>query len=196
MTRKYELKKRAERQEETRRRIVDAAVALHGELGPARTSISGIAERAGVERLTVYRHFANEREIFAACSARYSELNPRPDIKSWVVIVDPTERLSNGLAELYAYYTRAEGMLVPVLRDAPLVPAMREPFARFEHFLEAAVEVLRAGWPARKKRERQFQAALRLAIDFQTWRLMVREQGLSPEEAVDTQVRMVSCLAK
>jgi hypothetical protein len=73
---------------------------------------------------------------------------------------------------------------------------MREPFARFEHFLEAAVEVLRAGWPARKKRERQFQAALRLAIDFQIWRLMVREQGLSPEEAVDTQVRMVSCLAK
>ena len=83
-TRKYTQSRRAEQQSETRRRIVDAVYALHGEIGPARTTIKAIAERAGVERLTVYRHFADEREIFTACSAHFQEEMPPPDPAAWL----------------------------------------------------------------------------------------------------------------
>ena len=104
MPRKYELKERAERQAETRRRIVDAVVALHRQIGPARTTISAIAERAGVERLTVYRHFADESSLFAACSAHFATEVPPPDPALWSAIRQPRERLRAALLAFYAYY--------------------------------------------------------------------------------------------
>ena len=85
-TRKYEKKRRAEQESETRRRIVQAVFELHGEIGPARTTIKAIAERAGVERLTVYRHFADEGAIFAACDAHFRSETPPPDPAEWAGI--------------------------------------------------------------------------------------------------------------
>ena len=107
-TRKYEQKRRAEQQEETRRRIVEAVVALHREIGPARTTIKAIAERAGVERLTVYRHFADEGALFAACDAHFRAETPPPDPAAWAEITDPAERLRAALLALYGYYRRGE----------------------------------------------------------------------------------------
>src|SRR4051812_49797197 len=76
--RPYRMKRRAELEASTRLRITESAVALHGTLGPARTSISAIAEHAGVRRSTVYRHFADEAALFAACSSHWRAADPAP----------------------------------------------------------------------------------------------------------------------
>src|SRR5512132_3547504 len=110
-TRPYRMKRRAELEEQTRARIAESAAALHEELGPARTSISAVAERAGVRRSTVYRHFPDEPALFAACSAHWAAANPVPDLDRWAAIEDPDERLRRSLEELYAYYRRTQGML-------------------------------------------------------------------------------------
>src|SRR2546429_5805679 len=111
MPRSYRLKKRAERQEETRGRIVEAAVALHSTVGPGRTTVSAIAEKAGVERHTYYRHFPVERDLFSACTGLYMERNPLPDPAAWRTVADPLRRLRRGLTEMYSYYERNEAML-------------------------------------------------------------------------------------
>src|SRR6476660_9885741 len=116
-TRRYQQKRRAEHQAETRQRIVEAMVALHGEVGPARTTISAIAERAGVERLTVYRHFPDETEMFQACTTHYATVVPQPDPAKWGSIEEPAERLRAALLAFYDYYRRAEQMLVHATRD-------------------------------------------------------------------------------
>ncbi len=191
MARKYELKSRAGRQEATRQRIVEATVELHEEIGPARTSISAIAERAGVERLTVYRHFATEGDIFQACSARFNELHPLPDLATWEAIDDPFERLALGLTELYRYFADTERMMSAVIRDAPSTPAMREPFADYQQRFRAMFELLVAGFVAKGIPAERVQLSIRLAIDFYTWQIMVREQGMELSAAVDYQVGTV-----
>src|SRR6185437_12658731 len=103
-TRKYIKRRRAEQESDTRRRIVEAVYALHGEIGPARTTITAIAERAGVERLTVYRHFEDEAEIFAACGAHFQAKVPPPDPSAWADVTDPAARLSAALLAFYDYY--------------------------------------------------------------------------------------------
>ena len=103
MARKYEQKLRAEKQDETRRRIVEAAVELHGTVGPGATSLSAVAERAGVQRNTLYRHFPDERTLLFACSGHYSSQHPVPSTEGWSDIADPVERARHGLRALYAY---------------------------------------------------------------------------------------------
>lgn len=193
MTRKYELKSRAARQEATRLRIVEAAVALHEELGPARTSISAIAERAGVERLTVYRHFANDGEIFQACSARFDELHPFPDLVRWNEIADPFDRLAFGLSELYRYFEETERMTVAVLRDVATTPSIQEVFARYQQGFRAMMELLISGFATSGIAVERVQLPIRLATDFRTWQIMVREQEMSLAEAVAYQLQIVRC---
>ncbi|HXR61137.1 MAG TPA: helix-turn-helix domain-containing protein, partial [Solirubrobacterales bacterium] len=120
--RKYEKKRRAEAEAQTRRRITESAVELHGTLGPARTSMSAVAEHAGVRRSTLYRHFPDEKALFGACSAHWAAENPPPDVTRWEKIENPEERLALALDELYAYYRQAGGMLDKLLRDEATVP--------------------------------------------------------------------------
>ncbi len=108
-TRRYQQKRRAEQQAETRQRIVEAMVDLHREVGPARTTISAIAERAGVERLTVYRHFPDERSMFEACTSHYATQVPGPDPAAWAGIEEPAERLRAALLAFYDYYRPGGG---------------------------------------------------------------------------------------
>ncbi len=122
MNRKYELKERAESQRETRRRIVEATVELHGTVGPARTTVSEIARRAGVERPTVYRHFPAEAVLFAACSAHWTERHPLPETSAYASIDDPEERARAAFAALYDHYEDGDQMLTHVTRDAALIP--------------------------------------------------------------------------
>ena len=191
MARKYELKRRAERQEETQRRIVDATIALHEEIGPARTTIKAIAERAGVERLTVYRHFPDEASLFGACGARFRELHPPPDPAEWVEIADPVERLRSALAAIYSFYRDNKAMLANSARDAEQLPALQAARAPFGRYLAAVKGILASGWAASTELG-MLDAALGHALDLQTWLSLTDRQGLSDAEAVELMVRFIA----
>lgn len=183
------MKKRAEAQAETRRRIVEAAVELHGTIGPARTSVSAIAELAGVQRHTYYRHFPDERSLGMACSGLYTERNPMPDHEPWAAIGDPVERLATALDQLYAYYAENEPMLSNVTRDAEVHPLTREiSQLRFGPQLGAMQKVLSKDVPKPPR------ALIGLALQFVTWRSLVRDSGLSHNQAVDTMAGAVGSL--
>jgi AcrR family transcriptional regulator len=190
MTRKYEMRKRAERIEETRRRIVEAAVELHEQVGPARASLSSIAERAGVERQTYYRHFPDERSLFSACSGLWIERNPLPDAAQWREIENPEDRVRHGLREIYAYYEANEAMLSSVIRDAEVHAITRELVNQGIGPAMAELSgALAAGWA----RGRKTRAAIDLALSFHTWRLLVRESDLSAVQAANLMAETVRC---
>ncbi len=188
--RKYELKKRAEQVAETHRRITDAAIELHGTVGPSRTTLSAVAERAGVERRTLYRHFPTEAKLFDACSAHYFTANPWPDPTEWRAIRDPRERLERALDELYAYYERTEPMFTNVLRDAEVVDFARDAVAPLDAFLEEATEILMAGRGARGRRRDLLTGALRHALAFSTWRSL-SAGGIARPDAVKLSAALV-----
>jgi AcrR family transcriptional regulator len=190
VARKYEMRKRAERVEETKRRIVEAAIELHEKVGPARTSLSSIAERAGVERQTYYRHFPDERSLLSACAGLFVERNPPPDPDPLREIEDPDRRLRRGLGEIYAYYEANEPMLASVIRDAEVHEVTREAVGqRIGPPLAALGAALGAGWA----RSRKTRAALELALSFHTWRSLVRESGLSTDRAAKLMAEIVRC---
>lgn len=190
--RPYRKRRRAELEAETRRRITESAVELHGSLGPSRTSVSAVAERAGVRRSTVYRHFPDEAALFDACSAHWRDANPRPEPEEWAAVADPDERLATALNELYAYYRRTETMLANLLRDESEMPVVKERFAAFHGFLAAAREVLLRGRGLRGRARRDVAAAIGHALSFTTWRSLAREQDLDDEAAAALMCRLVA----
>jgi AcrR family transcriptional regulator len=191
-TRKYEKKRRAELEAETRRRITETAVELHGTVGPARTSISAIAEKAGVRRSTVYRHFPDEAALFEACSSHWAAANPVPDMSAWPSIADPDERLRKALGELYAYYRRNERMLENLHRDEVTVPVVAERFAAYHGYITAARDLLIKGRSLRGRAQDEARAAIGHALAFSTWQSLTRDQGLTDAHAVDMMCRLVA----
>lgn len=190
--RPYRKRRRAELEEETRRRITESAVELHGTLGPARTSMSAIAEHAGVPRSTLYRHFADDAAMFTACSAHWAAANPPPDPSPWPAIADPDERTRTALAELYAYYGRTEQMLANLLRDEQQVPIVAQLFGAYHGYIAAVADMLVAGRGLRGRARQRSRAAIGHAVAFTTWRSLVRDQGLSEAEAVDLMAGLVA----
>ncbi len=191
-TRQYRMKRRAEQEARTRLRITESAVDLHGTVGPARTSVSAIAEHAGVRRSTVYRHFPDERALFGACSAHWAASNPPPDIGGWQSIAEPDGRLDAALAELYAYYRQTEGMLDGLLRDAPLVPVVDELMGAFRAMLGEATDGLMRGRGLRGASRERTRAAIGHALAFSTWQDLTRTQGLDDERAAELASRLVA----
>ena len=192
MTRKYELGKRAEHLADTRRRIVEAAVSLHTTEGPVKTSIAAVAERAGVQRHTVYAHFPDLRSLFAACSSHWEAKNPFPDSAAWFAIEDPTRRLRAALDDVYAWYGRVEPELALFHRDASLVPEDGELVEREATELADLADDLAKGFG----KHRAARAAIGHALEFETWRSLVRRQGLSPRAAVDAMVRLAAAVGR
>lgn len=182
--RPYRMKRRAESQLQTRRRITESAVALHGTIGPARTTMSAVAAHAGVRRSTLYRHFPDESALFDACTAHWAIENQPPDLQAWAAIADADERLSVALGELYAYFGRVERMLENLSRDEATVPIVAERFAAFHLYFAAARDTLVAGRRLRGAARRRTQAAIGHALAFATWKSLVREQGLGDDDAV------------
>jgi AcrR family transcriptional regulator len=188
--RPYRKKQRAELEAQTRRRITESTVELHSTLGPARTSISAVAERAGVRRSTVYRHFPDEAALFAACSAHWTALNPPPDLTGWAAIDDPDERLRSGLGQLYAYYRGTERMMENLHRDEATMPIIKRLFAGFRDYLSAAHETFMSGRSAQGRAHQRARATIGHALAFATWRSLTREQGLDDPEAADLMCRL------
>jgi AcrR family transcriptional regulator len=193
--RPYRKQARARQEAETRRRITEATVELHREVGPARTTISAVAERAGVQRLTVYRHFPEEADLIGACSAHWRAAHPIPDPVPWRAIGDPEERLRTALGELYAYYGSDDAMIANIQRDAPAMPVLAATVADRGAYMGAVHELLMRGWGARGRRRALLAAAVGHALAFGTWRSLVREQGLAPEDAADLMVRAARAAA-
>ena len=190
-TRPYRMTRRAELEEQTRRRITESTVSLHQELGPARTSISAVAERAGVRRSTVYRHFPDDEALFDACSSHWRAANPPPDPRGWAAIEEPGERTETALREFYAYYGRTEAMYTSLLRDEPLVPAVQRRLGGFYGFLQDVQDILMAGRGLRGHAARRTRAAIGHALAFPTWRSLTREQGLTDADAVGLMCMLV-----
>lgn len=194
--RKYELRRRAERQAETRRRITEAAVSLHGSVGPARTQVAEIARLAGVERMTVYRHFPDEAQLFEACRDYWLANAPPPDSASWARIADPGERLLGALDELYAYYADNEALLEKVLRDAALIPALQNVvLSGLRQYLREGSRILATGWGVRGATRRRLAALVGMAVRFETWQALARAEGLSTEDAADLMASLTLCAA-
>ena len=190
-SRRYRMRKRREDVEETRRRIVDAAVELHGSVGPAQTTLSAIAERAGVQRSTLYRHFADEVAVFGACSSQWFEDHPWPAASGWERVANPVERLGMALRELYRYYDVNRAMLGNVVRDMAAMPPFVDELMRAK--VGATHEELMAPWPANANRGR-LTAAVWLAIDFGAWQSL-DEAGLGAEAAAELVAEMVAAVA-
>jgi AcrR family transcriptional regulator len=194
-TRKYRQKRRAEQQAQTRQRIVEALVALHREVGPARTTISAVAERAGVERLTVYRHFADETAMFQACSAHFAKDVSWPDPARWADAAEPAERLRAALLAFYEYYRRGEDMFVQVHRDAPLLPALVAVLSPWDAFVREVHDGLLEGWEAREPARARLAAAIAHALRFETWRSLARLEALGDAESAELMVSLAQATA-
>jgi AcrR family transcriptional regulator len=186
MRRPYQLRARADAMDRTRARITQAAIELHGSIGPAATTMSAVAERAGVTRATLYRHFPNEEILFRACSAEWRSANPSPDPAQWATISDPYQRLATALPALYGWYRSSEAMRANLLRDLAVLPvAIR---TGIETYPRTVAEVLDTGWPRRSRLRR---AAISHGVAFETWQSLAHE-GLTDSEAAQLIIGLVT----
>jgi AcrR family transcriptional regulator len=190
--RRYTMRLRAEQEAQTRRRITESAVALHESLGPGRTSISALAEHAGVRRSTVYRHFPTDADLLAACSAHWAALHPVPDLGGWAAVRDPDARLRRALDDLYAYYRATRRMMDNLVRDAQTDAAVAHSFGGFAEYLAAGRGVLMTGRRSRGAARERVRAALGHALAYPTWRSLAVDQGLDDAAAADLMCRLVA----
>ena len=194
--RPYRKRRRVQLEAETRLRITEAAVDLHGSVGPARTTISAVADRAGVQRATVYRHFPDEEALFDACSSHWMAQHPLPNPAPWAKIDDQDERLRVALAELYEWYEHGEYMLERTTRDVALVPALRPSMEAFRGWLDAAANAILRGRPERGAHRRRVRAVVRHALAFETWRSLAIHQGLPRSETIELMAALASAAGR
>lgn len=191
--RKYDLKKRAQQQEQTRQRIVEAAMALHEELGPRGTTISAVAERAGVQRLTVYRHFADDTALFQACSMHWLALNPLPDMSDWSDQGEPEGRTRTALQALFRYYRKTEAMWTRVYQDLEKTPSLQEQVAKVEDYRVGIRNDLLRVWKPRDNQQRDVRVTLDHCLQFATWQSL-KEQGVSDKAMASLMMRWISAV--
>ena len=187
MARKYQQTKRAAAQEETRQRIVEAAIKLHQSKGPAATSMRDVAQEAGVGTVTVYRHFADDMELLGACSGTYFERHPFPALEEWTPVEGGEARFRHGLAAAYAFHRETEPMISSVIGDLRGGPIM----APYDGYWRAAEEILFAAFPRPDRQNPLLRATVALALNFETWRLLAIHQGLSDEQVINLMTRLL-----
>ena len=180
--------------EDTRQRIVEATVELHETLGPAATTVTAIAERAGVQRLTVYRHFPDDRALLGACSAHWFEGHPLPDPATWTGTPDPRSRLETALRGLYGFFRDGAPMLESILPDEAKVPELAEVMKPLWEYMREVAGGLSAGWGVSGDDQRLVRAAVVHALGFYTWSSLTG-QGLSNAEAAELMVGLVADVA-
>jgi len=193
--RTYTKRARAEQEAATREKILNATLELWAELGPADTTITAVARRARVQRLTVYRHFPDETALVRAACLRFDESVPAPDPAAWASLGNPAKRLRRALRALYAYYRRGEPVLTRLQGDARRQPALADWIAQADRYREGVLATLDAGWPVGRKRAARVGAALALAIRIETWRCL-SAAGLTDDTAARLMERMVRSLTR
>ena len=179
---------------DARLRIIEAMVELDEEVGPAATTVTAIAERAGVQRLTVYRHFPDDRAMLGACSAHWLEAHPVPNPAEWTGIADPRIRLETALRGIYDFFRTGAPMLESVLRDEGQMEAVAEVMVPVWDYFREVAGGLSAGWNVNSNDQRRVRAAVGHALDFYTWRSLAN-QGLSVPEAVELMTGLVAEVA-
>ena len=187
MARRYQQNRRAKSQAQTRQKIVEAAIKLHQEKGPAATSMRDVASEAGVGTVTVYRHFADDMQLLDACSSAYLGRHPFPDVETWQGISDPVERFKHALREAYAFHRETEPMISSVIDDLRHSPIM----APYYGYWKEAGDVLLAAFPEAQRQDEMLKAAITLALRFDTWRLLACDAGLSDEAAIKLIMRLL-----
>lgn len=191
MPRRYEQRRRAESRAETRRRIVEATIQLHQTVGPNATTIAEVARRAGVSRLTVYRHFPDQVSLIRACTGEYNLQHPVPDVVGLATIEDPVRRLELALHGVYAYYSDNAAMLGNGAASMPTNPALAAALQPFFEGQRHLVEMLVAGWPVDTRPGSMLRAAIAHAIALPTWRALRDEQGVTNAQAAELMLGMV-----
>lgn len=182
--RKYQLKARADRQQQTRDRIVRATVDLHREVGPARTTVADIARRAGVQRLTVYNNFPELGDLLAACQHSFLTANPPPKIVPVGSRGDALMQLENGLADLYRWYRANAAMERNIHRDRRLVVELDELMRRnADPPLDAAARTYSERIGASPTSAKAVGSLVRLALEFTTWEVLAQRGLADPEVA-------------
>lgn len=189
--RKYTKTLRAEQQDETRQRIIDALIELHQDIGPANTTVKAVAEKAGVQRLTVYRHFPDEARMLQACTSHWLELNPPPDMTEWEEINDATDRSHKALLLFYHYYRRTEAMWSSSYRDVKRVEALQAPMEEFETYLDQVAAELVKAWKKNKTVKSRLKTTLRHGLRFYTWQSL-KNENLSDEKIATLVVNWLS----
>jgi len=189
--RPYRMRRRAASQEDTRRKIVEATMHLHEEVGPRNTTISAIADRAGVQRLTVYRHFPDETAVFQACTAHWLDLNPPPDTAGWAELVDPLARFRAAVGAFYDYFARTRGIWTVSFRDVSEVPALQQPMANVADFMAGVADDLISAFGAKEEIE-DVAATIRHALHFLTWNEL-EDQGLGNDRKLDLVTGWLCC---
>jgi AcrR family transcriptional regulator len=186
--RKYQQKRRAEQAQQTRQQIVEAAMHLHEQLGPAQTSIKAIAEQAGVQRLTVYRHFPDETSLFAACTSHWLAGHPPPSLTEWSDIHEAGARTQKALQAFYGYYRDNERMWRLSYRDVEDVAALQAPMAKFEAYLARVRDDLLTHWQVSPKDKKVLAVTLRHCLRFSTWQSL-RQEKLTDRKMVELVMR-------
>jgi len=182
----YRKKLRAKQHEETRRRIVESAVALHESIGGEQATVTKIADRAGVSRVTVYRHFPDEQSLLQACTQHYLSANPPPDPSIWMSFSERKERLRAALTEIYGYHRRTERMMDRAFADSLSNEILAELLEPYFDFWNHVRDMLAAAWDGAP-----VAPIIGHSIDFRTWKTLVREQGMPEEQAVELFVDLV-----
>jgi AcrR family transcriptional regulator len=186
MARSYQLKRRAERQDQTRQKIIEAAIELHQAKGLVATSMSDIAARAKVGRVTVYRHFPDEEALVGACSGQYFERHPLPDPEPWKAIKSPIERLQRGLRETYAFHRETDAMMSRVYAEARDLPVM----APYHAHWRQTTDMLVAAWSSKRRSRPLLRAAIALALGYETWRTLIHDHALTDDQAIELMLRL------
>jgi AcrR family transcriptional regulator len=186
---------RAEKTASTRQRIVEAAVELHGTVGPANTSLSAVARKAGVSRPTLYSHFPDEASLFHACTMHWMSHDPPPDPAAWLEIDDSRERIGVALSEIYSHYARNEQMIGNVFRDMYLVESMRSfNVPLVEESFAAMTEIIVSAFDDGSDLAIRRRATVSVAISFNTWKSLVNVEGLTNEKAAELMAHLVACV--
>jgi AcrR family transcriptional regulator len=193
--RKYELKARAESRERTRERIAKSAAELHEEVGPAETTVAEIARRAGVSRLTVYKHFPDNASLYPACSAHHLSEHPLPDFEAALAPADPGDRVRSVLDGLYGWYRETQRMMRNLQRDRGSDPALDAVMrASMDAALAGLADALVTGFQLGEDQAARVRSMIRVALDFWTWDRLAGE-GMDDEAAAELMTDAAAAVA-